>query len=138
MAEYLFNSFVGADSMWQCCSAGVAAANGFPASAEAVQVMTEKDIDIRPHRSRALTAGLLDSAAMALVMAAPHAVAITKMFPDFADRVFLLKSFGGGDGNLDIADPIGLSVSVYRRTRDEIESALLDFIFFIKRKDKGC
>lgn len=135
MAEYLFSSMVGADAKWQASSAGISAATGLPASVEAVHVMDEKGVDIRPHRSRMVTENMLVQAAQIIVMTSAHASLITRLFPQVSGRVFPLKSFCTARDNVDIMDPIGSSVNVYRQTRDEIENALLDLAGFLNKNN---
>ena len=78
-----------------------------------------------------LTKEIVDGAALIVVMTEMHKADIVRRFPETGDRVFLLKSFGLAGRAEDIPDPIGLSTAVYRRVRDEIDSAISDLILYM-------
>ena len=118
---------------WIAASAGVAAWDGAPASPEAVAVMREIGIDISRHRSRALSRELAAGADIILAMTEAHRREIVRRFPEAADKVHLLNSFGPGPAQ-DVADPIGLPEDVYRHTRDELIRALGDFVLHLAER----
>lgn len=74
-------------------SAGIAAVEGQPASAQAVSVMAEEGIDLRKHRSRQLTPEMIKDADLVLTMTANHKKAVLKMLPEASGKVFQLKEF---------------------------------------------
>ncbi|MCA1807866.1 MAG: low molecular weight protein arginine phosphatase [Kiritimatiellia bacterium] len=131
MAEYLMRHHLRGVRGWSIASAGLFAAAGLPASAPAVEVLSEKGIDLTPHRSRLLTKDMVDSAALLVVMTRFHATELKARYPAAAGKVRMLSDFGDG-ATRDIPDPIGGSVEVYRTIRDEINSALLDLVLFLK------
>ncbi|HMP74162.1 MAG TPA: ribose 5-phosphate isomerase B [Kiritimatiellia bacterium] len=131
MAEHLFAHRMRGMSGWKAMSAGVAAFPGFPASAEAVAVLAEKGIDASDHQSQPVTAELAESADWIVTMTEGHRQGVLRVAPHLADRVFLLTSFGASGGGADIPDPVGMSLDVYRHTRDAIDRALADFILFL-------
>jgi tRNA threonylcarbamoyl adenosine modification protein (Sua5/YciO/YrdC/YwlC family) len=89
-------------------SAGVAAATGYPASAEAVQVMGRRSLDLSQHESRPLTDVLVRFADLILTMTQSHRAAIVSQWPEAADKTFLVRH----DGQ-DVVDPIGGSEDLY-------------------------
>ncbi|MFP4143782.1 MAG: Sua5/YciO/YrdC/YwlC family protein [Phycisphaeraceae bacterium] len=99
-------------------SAGVSAARGMPASADAVSAMREQGLDLTRHRSRPVTAGLIHEADVVYTMADHHRRAILAMVPSAADKTFTL------DPDRDIEDPIGSGEAVYRRTAAALRSRL--------------
>ena len=123
MAEYLLKRRLGGDSAWQVCSAGTAAGSGMHASSEAIRALREKGIDGTVHLSRPLTREFVDAAAVVVVMTAAHREQVRMAYPEAAEKVFLLKSFGP-DGSGDVEDPLGASLETYRGVRDEIEAVL--------------
>ena len=137
MAEALFRHRFGDSGGWASSSAGIYAAAGSPASAQAVEVMAELDIDLRDHRSRPLTAERLKEADLIVSMTAAQRFELVQDFPEVGNRVFLIKSFGTSKVPADITDPFGGSVSAYRKTRDEIDRALADLILFIHSGNKN-
>lgn len=96
-----------------CQSAGVSAFPGDPAAENAVAVLREWGIDISGHRSRPVSAPLLEEADLILCM--------TKTHGDF------LREWAGEKVNVlgnGIPDPYGGSLYAYRACRDLIRQAL--------------
>ena len=131
-AEYMLKDKLGPDSGWKICSAGFSADYGLPASQTAIEVLKERSIDLGPHRSRPVDGELVDAVSMIVVMTDSHLAQMRALFPDAMEKVFLLKSFDSAAGGGNIDDPIGLSVDVYYRIRDEIDAALPGLIEFMK------
>lgn len=124
---------LGDDTMWETGSAGVFAPDGAPPSKEGVQVLKELKINSRKHRSRPLTRELVDQATLVVVMTREHQLDVLRMFPDLEGRVHMLTSFSDTHhAAVNIPDPIGLPLSVYRTTRDTIDSAVSDLILYMK------
>jgi glycine hydroxymethyltransferase len=133
MAEYLLRHRLGSSPHIQVASAGLMGLEGEPASPEAVTVLSELGIDLTPHRSRSLTREMAQAAKLIAVMTAAHRETILRQFPEAAGKTFLLTSFGpaGAQKPADIPDPIGSPESVYRRVRDQINTALSDLILYL-------
>jgi protein-tyrosine phosphatase len=111
-------------SMARVVSAGVAAAEGYPASEHAVTACAEKGIDISKHRSQPLTRALLEATDLLLAMEQHHVHAARSMSPALESRMHLLSQFAAGDEGaapLGVADPIGGDLDEYRAARASIE-----------------
>jgi len=134
MAEGLLRSMLPDDCGWEISSAGVCAANGWPASDHSVNALREKGIDISSLTSTTLTPALIAEADLLVTMTHGHRQAILAVAPESECKVFLLKSFGVAKCAADIDDPIGGTLDVYCRVRDEIEAALPDLILYIIEK----
>jgi len=123
MAEGLLKQRLGAaGDAWNSVnviSAGVAASDGAMASAQAVDVMEAKGIDISCHESRPLSDAIMHRADVVLTMTRGHRAAILAAWPEMSDRVFTLRPDGG-----DIADPVGGSVELYEQCARQIEESL--------------
>jgi len=132
MAEYLLRERLEADSTWTVASAGTAALDGLAASQTAAEALAEIGINLRPHRSRALTRAMADEAAIILAMTSAHADDIKARFPTARDRVHLLGSFDKKHKGMQIADPIGSGIETYRRTLNEISCCLGGLIDYLK------
>jgi protein-tyrosine-phosphatase len=132
MAEALFNHHIGEDGGWGATSAGTFAGINSPASAHAFEVLRELEINIAEHRSKPLTAELVNSADLIITMTHEHCAQICRNFPEVGNKVCLIKSFGTSKVPADISDPFGGSLNIYRKTRDEINRALSDLILFIR------
>lgn len=99
-------------------SAGTWARAGAPAMPSAVAVMAERGLDISRHGAREVSAPLLRSAALVLVMTEGHREALCAEFPESAARIALFSSLDGG--RWDIADPVAEPIDAYRATADEL------------------
>ncbi|MCH7726516.1 MAG: threonylcarbamoyl-AMP synthase [Planctomycetes bacterium] len=104
-------------------SAGIAAMTGGRASPESVEVMNERDLDLKNHHSQPLTDSLVRFADMMLTMTRSHREAILSEWPEAASRTALLSHDG-----TDVADPIGGGVEFYRRCAKQIETQLDEWI----------
>ena len=135
MAEELLRDRLGADSRWAVKSAGVAAPPDQPASPEAIQALAEWKLDLRKHRSQQIKRRMVDEATLVLVMTPAHGQAVVAQFPEARGKVRLLTSFGTARHPEGIPDPIGLSLDVYRHTRDKIASAVADVVLYLKEQD---
>lgn len=134
MAEALFRARAADEIPWKAVSAGVAAADGYAASKEAVDALNELDVDLSGHQSQMLRESIVDSAELIVVMTQGHRQEIQRRFPQAFGRVFLLHDFSGAKGD-DVLDPIGGSIHVYRQVRDEIEHAILDLILYLRDRE---
>jgi protein-tyrosine-phosphatase len=76
------------------------------------------------HRSQPVTPDLVAAAELLVVMTEGHRDVLVERYPQAASKVALLKSFDTQARDVDVMDPIGLSLDVYRHVRDEIASAL--------------
>lgn len=95
-------------------SAGVYAAPGMPASAEAVEAMRRWDVDLKRHRSRPLTPELLHEADLVCCMTRGHLRAVLEIDPTAQSKAQLLDPTG------DIADPVGGNLAVYLRCAEQL------------------
>src|SRR4029079_3193344 len=116
--------------------AGVGAVDGQPPSPHAVRALKELGIDISRQRSRMLTAELIQQADYVFGMTHGHVDAITLLFPQAAEKTFLLREF---DETLDqfekdISDPIGGSFDVYLNCRDQIEQGIVSLLRVIDHR----
>jgi glycine hydroxymethyltransferase len=133
MAEGLLRHMLRGRDDIQVASAGLGAVDGMGVTDAAADVMAELGIDISSHLSQALASDLVRQADFIFVMTRQHHDALQTLFPFAAEKAFLAREFEefrAGE-NKDIADPIGQSVEVYRRTRDQIRDALPSLIVFI-------
>src|SRR5277367_1143012 len=133
MAEGLLRHMLRGRDDAQVASAGLGAMGGLAVTDAAADVMAEFAIDISSHLSQALNNDLVRQADFIFVMTRQHQDALQTLYPSAAEKTFLVREFEESriGENKDIADPIGQSVDVYRRTRDQIRDALPSLIVFI-------
>jgi tRNA threonylcarbamoyl adenosine modification protein (Sua5/YciO/YrdC/YwlC family) len=102
-------------------SAGTAAVAGRPATRETMECARVRGADLREHRSRPLTPGLVDRADLVLVMEGAQRRVILEFEPRAAERVLLLDPSGR-----DVPDPYGRGPEAYEEAAARIEAALAE------------
>ncbi|HFE53865.1 MAG TPA: low molecular weight protein arginine phosphatase [Bacteroidetes bacterium] len=107
-------------------SAGTLGLRGQRPTPFAILAAQEHGLDISHHSSRGVDDRLVSVADIIFGMAPEHVAWLKKRFPEAADRVHLLTSFGREDSEHDegIADPIGFGPETYRRTFKRIEEEI--------------
>ncbi len=118
-----FRVKLGSEDAVRIVSAGVAAASGNGASAEAVEVMGHRGLDLTGHSSRPLDDAVISVADLVLTMTRGHREAILAAWPEMHDRVFTLRRDGG-----DITDPVGYPVDIYKQCAEQIDQELSAWI----------
>lgn len=108
----------------QVASAGLAAADGSPASPEAVTVAGRAGIDLERHRSRPLSPQLVSWADLILGMGASHVMALDRL--GAGERAATLGDFAAGpeQEGRSVADPYGQSEAVYEETFQELRGLI--------------
>ena len=108
MAEGLFRALGGEEKTGlTASSAGVFTVDDLSASDFAVAAAEELGADIKAHRSRMLTAEIVEGARYLVCMTAAHYDRVLELFPQAAGKVFTLASN-------DICDPYGGDLDTYR------------------------
>ena len=123
---------------YRAMSAGVGAVNGMPPTPNSTRAMKEIGIEISHQRSQMLTAELVQQADYLLGMTESHLEAIYMMFPEAAEKAYLLGDFDKTlqDHEREIPDPIGSSYSIYVHCRDRIERGVKTLLEFLESHDK--
>jgi protein-tyrosine-phosphatase len=107
---------------WVVESAGTWATDGITATDNAVETMSELDLDLESHFSRRLTEEMLESFDLVLVMVENHKEAIAVEFPHHSEKVLLLSEMIGEEWDLE--DPVGRPIEEYRETAKVIDDVL--------------
>jgi glycine hydroxymethyltransferase len=135
IAEGLFRRLLGNRKEIQVASAGVHAVQGQPPSLYAVQVCEEEGVDISGLRSQPITAALVDRATHIFAMTGAHLETIRMLFPQGAEKSFLLREFEEPGTTVwrDVPDPIGLGREVYEDCARIIKNALPSVLAFVEQ-----
>jgi protein-tyrosine-phosphatase len=131
MAEILFRARIAGRLPWESVSAGVSAPRGLPASDGAIRALAEIGLDASSHRTQPVSRPLVEQAEWIIPMARGHRSDLLAAYPEAAPRIRMLCAFGPGAPPTDISDPAGQDLFVYRRIRDQIDSAVTDLILFL-------
>lgn len=105
-------------------AAGVMTVTGLRASQEAQQVMEAVEVDLGRHRSSQLTPESIRRADLILGMSPLHVQHALRESPDARGKTFLLKEFARSDlKNIQISDPMGCTLEVFKKCFKEIRQA---------------
>lgn len=141
MAACLLNARIAAAQLGHCIqvgSAGIATADGLPASAGANAAMAARQQSLAAHRSRQLTRDMAASADLVLTMTESHRQAIVTACPELAAKVHVLPQWVGQAGG--VADPYGGDTAIYLACAaqlDKLVAAAWEKIRILAGK-KGC
>lgn len=120
MAEGLAHKIFGGKV--EVSSAGLEAWEGSEASAHAIEVLKELSLDIANHRSRRISAELMEDADWVIPMTQVQADALKCRFPQFAPKIRCLGDWG--ERKQEVQDPWMGSLTDYRQTAQMIEALL--------------
>src|SRR5262245_11619923 len=104
-------------------SAGISAAPGGRAAAEAIQTVAQWKLDLSQHESQPLSDRIVRFADLIITMTRGHREAILEQWPDAEPRVHPIS---GGRG--DVPDPIGGPLEQYRRCAEQLDAYLEDWV----------
>jgi len=137
MAEGLFREMTKNRNDIEVASAGVGAMRGQAPSLFSIEALKKLGIDISKDRSQPLSSALIEQTTHIFAMTRSHIDAICMMFPQAAEKTFLLTEFEEDPRRncRDIADPIGLGPNDYIKCRDEIQHALSSILNFINQPE---
>lgn len=137
MAERLFQDMLTSaeTALIEVSSAGIAAAEGQPASTHTQTILKGLSIDPSGHHSHQLTPEQVAKATHIVGMTWGHRQAINEVFPEAADKTFTVCEFCADDAlrDADVPDPIGLGLEAYLDTCDALQKALPPFLEFIRQ-----
>ncbi|MGK0189133.1 MAG: glycine hydroxymethyltransferase [Verrucomicrobiales bacterium] len=138
MAEGLFREMVAGRDDFIVGSAGISAMDGQAPSAHSVEVLAAQGIDITDIRSANLNQQIADEATHIFVMTEGHFRAIEMLFPDAADKTYLVCEFApDASPSGEVPDPIGAGIQAYALTRDILMRALPNVLAFIEQTTKS-
>ncbi|NLG72072.1 MAG: low molecular weight protein arginine phosphatase [Chloroflexi bacterium] len=107
---------------WRIESAGTWALEGYPMVSKVEQVLNERGVPIPPHRSRKVTAELLQQFQLILTMEEGHKEALRFEFPEAASRIYMLSEMI--NQRFNVPDPMGKSYREYKITAQELDRVI--------------
>ncbi|MCK8828029.1 low molecular weight protein arginine phosphatase [Natroniella acetigena] len=132
MAEVIFRDLLEENNLddYNVESAGLAALEGENAARQAIEVMKEEGLDLTAHQTTPLTSELMTEADLILTMTRRHKLSIVDSHPQIEDKLYTLKEYAATEENkqeakeLDISDPFGQPISIYKDCAQEIKEEL--------------
>ncbi len=122
-------------------SAGLSAFEGQRANEKAIDVLINKGIDIKTHRSRQLTEEIIKTSDLILTMTDSHKKLITNTLPEYSHKIYTLREYAlkvnsesTENTNIDIDDPYGMDMKTYEETSNEITEQLVKIIKTIDKQ----
>ncbi|MFM1852089.1 MAG: hypothetical protein RIS54_1773 [Verrucomicrobiota bacterium] len=113
-------------------SAGVAARDGEIVSENSVYALRKVGIDIKDHRSQALTQEMLDEALLVLCMTETHRAMIQVQANPAPQNLHLFREFTPPGSDREIGDPFGGPLKLYELCRDEIVEAVPSILAHVR------
>lgn len=114
-------------------SCGVFADNGERATYEAQEVMEEYGVDLKNHRATNIAYSDIESMDLILCATKSHKMSVIQKYPSLKEKVYTMNEYAGVEHiEMDIKDPWGGGIEVYRFSAAEIESCVDKIIEKIK------
>ncbi len=113
-------------------SAGVAAYPGDRASENAVLALKKVGIDLADHRSRIVSASLLEESAVVFSMTENHRQILTTHFSKLPEHLYLMREFLSSEEGNEIPDPFGADLRAYEACRDSMVEAIPPILRFLR------
>ncbi len=106
-------------------SCGIYAQNGDIPTYEALTVMNDYGIDLSNHRATNIRNSNIKDMDVILCATTAHKNNVIAMYPELKDRVYTMKEYAGFPQNdIDIKDPWGYGIEVYRKCAKELEDCI--------------
>lgn len=109
-------------------SSGTYAINGDTSTQEAIEVMKEYGVDLKKHRATNIRNANLKEMDLILCMTTSHKYQILQIYPELKHKTYTLKEYVEYDksqlSNINIQDPWGYDVYVYKKCAKEINECL--------------
>lgn len=117
-------------------SAGTLGIEGAPASEEAVLTLRKHGVDLSKHRSRGVSAAMLNAADLVIPMAHRHVKELSRLrlandVPVRLIRTFELEPEPASEA-LDLDDPIGMHLDFYQETFEIIRTCVDHLVIHLR------
>ncbi len=103
-------------------SCGIWAQNGDIPTYEGIKTMSEYGIDLSMHRATNISNSNIEKMDVILCATLNHKRSVISMYPELKDKIYTMKEYAMfPENDLDIADPWGYGLDVYKKCAKEIE-----------------
>lgn len=116
----------------QVMSAGTAAANGMPISANSARALAKVGVNASDYKSKLLTKEMLDECFALFGLEQGHLDVAKMQFGKLPERAMTVLELTDSAKDKDIADPYGGTLPVYENCRDEIVSGIPSILKYLK------
>jgi len=106
-------------------SSGTFAENGDYPTVEAIEAMEEYGVDLKQHRATNIRRSNIEEMDLILCATTTHKNMVLQLYPNLVGQVYTMKEYVGDTQNgIDISDPWGYDLAVYRKCAAEIEKII--------------
>lgn len=115
------------------CSSGIYANTGEYATDEAIQAVKELyDVNILNHRATNIRDSKIKEMDLILCATHAHKTMVMHLYPELKEKVYTMKEYADKNAkDIDISDPWGYPMNVYRKCAEEIYKTIELIIHFI-------
>jgi protein-tyrosine phosphatase len=125
MAEAIFNSHADTNAVSE--SFGIYANNGEEISEHAKNALREIGIE-SVHTAKQISEDEIKHADMVFGITSSHAAMLCSLFPEYSEKIYSFP--------IDIPDPFGSDIEVYRKCRDEIANGVELITGYLSKNEK--
>lgn len=109
-------------------SSGTYAETGDISTEEAIEVMEEYGVNLKQHRATNITESNIEDMDLILCATSAHKMQVLRIYPQVKEKIFTMKEYVNydieGHDKINIKDPWGYGIAVYRMCAAEIEKCL--------------
>jgi len=116
-------------------SCGIFAEDGDMAMYTAIEAMKEYGIDLKNHRATNIRNANIEKMDVILCATQSHKHTVSQLYPDLKEKLYTIKEYAVCDEeNIDIKDPWGYDIEIYRFCASELENCIIKIIEKIKNR----
>lgn len=111
----------------QIYSCGIFAETGDGSTYNAIETMKEYNVDLTKHRATNIRNSEIEKMDLILCATQSHKFTVIQMYPNLKDKIYTMKEYvqdGKNEKDIDIKDPWGYDIEIYRFCAAEIDKCL--------------
>lgn len=132
MAEALFKKIAQEKGKKiQVYSCGIYADTGDYPTYDAIEIMKEYEVDLKAHHATNIKESPIQEMDLILCATRSHKEAVQRLYPEIRNKVYTMKEYVSEKKNgqdIDISDPWGYGMNVYRSCASEIYEVVLKLV----------
>lgn len=108
-------------------SAGTFAEDGDMPTYNAIEIMKQYDVKMKNHKATNIRNSKIEEMDLILCATNSHKITILQMYPNLNGKVYTMKEYVNDNGeysDIDISDPWGYDMEIYRFCASEINKCL--------------
>lgn len=115
-------------------SCGIFAEDGDGATYYSIEAMKEYGIDLKKHKATNVKNANIEQMDLILCATRSHKQELQQMYPEWKEKIYTIKEYAKyEEENLDIRDPWGYDIEVYRFCASQLETCVGKIIERLKQ-----